>query len=310
MRIDLSSVPSAMDHRFGLPCPNWPVIGQWIEEHVGEECLDEVWTDIAQQWLEQLGSAMPYAYAIKQSEHFLLLSPADEQLADRLLRWCERSRKSILSELQGVGRDEGNGKFIVLALGDHETFYDYIAEFYPETGDFGPTSGVFVDPGYRQVVLCVQHQDYLQGVVAHELTHAMLRHLPLPLWLNEGVTQVMEGVVTGHSHFHMDRELADRHRSYWNRDSIHDFWSGRSFFFANEGQELSYNLAEVLVRNLIADYPGRILDFLNAASLSDAGEQGLVSTCGVSLNQRAAQFLGAGEWRPMADYGQSDAEVA
>jgi len=52
----------------------------------------------------------------------------------------------------------------------------------------------------------------------------------------------------------MNHELARRHRSYWNAESIHSFWFGDSFYFADVGQGLSYSLGQVLFRNLMADY--------------------------------------------------------
>jgi hypothetical protein len=304
MRIDLISIPNALDTRLGLPRPDWTVIRDWTEQHVAEEALDDAWTQLAQQWLEQLQRALPANYGIAQSEEFLLLSAADSATNGRLLRWCESFREKILDTLEGVARDEGYGKHVVLAFHDWETYYDYVADFYPDTGEFALSGGIFLDCGYGHFAVSTRSDHQLDRTIAHELTHAMLRHLPLPLWLNEGVTQVVEDLLIGSSHFRMDPELALRHRSYWNEESIHSFWSGDSFYFPDDGQELSYSLAQVLFRNLASDYPRRILDFLGAARFSDAGDEALLAACGVSLADRAAQFLGPGNWRPRSDYGQ------
>ena len=68
------------------------------------------------------------------------------------------------------------------------------------------------------------------------------------------VSLSFEDVAVGSSSFMMNHELARRHRSYWNAESIHSFRSGDSFYFADDGQGLSYSLGQVLFRNLMADY--------------------------------------------------------
>ncbi|REJ66418.1 MAG: hypothetical protein DWQ31_15260 [Planctomycetota bacterium] len=90
------------------------------------------------------------------------------------------------------------------------------------------------------------------------------------------------------------------------QDKIDSFWSGESFDLP-ESQELSYHLAVVLVRNLMSDYPRRVLDFLNSAEFSDAGNAALIDSCGISLVDLVGQFLGRGPWSPRTDY--SDAEA-
>jgi hypothetical protein len=134
----------------------------------------------------------------------------------------------------------------------------------------------------------------------------MLRHLPLPLWLNEGVTQVVEDLVLESSNFFINREQLERHRAYWNKDSIHTFWSGDSFDAADDGQHLSYSLAEVLIRNLMSDFPKSLLKFVTTAHYNDAGEEALRLTCGVGLAERVAQFLGPGNWQPRSSYESID----
>lgn len=74
------------------------------------------------------------------------------------------------------------------------------------------------------------------------------------------------------------------------------FWSGDSFISADDGQELSYDLAEVLFRNLMSDYPKKVNDILNNANYVDAGNAALLNACNESLVDRVSQFLGEGPW--------------
>jgi hypothetical protein len=302
--VELKAIPDAMETRLGLPRPNWAIIADWVEANVDQAAWDSVWSDIARQWLDQMHACLPAAYIICESENFLLLSSLDGASAERLLRWCEQFRNSILECLLSVAQDEGYGKHVVLAFESQETYYDYVADFYPEGGEFGASGGTYLNDGYGHIAIWIESRFDVHRTIIHELTHNLLDHLPLPGWLNEGTTQFMEDVLLESSSFTIDYELVQRHRAYWTAESIQEFWSGESFFSADEGQELSYHLAEVLVRNLCSDFSRKFQDFLRAADRRDAGDTAARAAFGVGLADRLAQFIGPGDWQPRADYGQ------
>ena len=301
MQNKLSSIPNAVAIRDGLPRPDWSVVAEWVGAHVAEADLDDAWTTLAGDWMGILASALPAGYRRSESDEFMLLMRGDARAAERILGWCEHARQVILDTLPDVARDDGFGKLVVLAFDSDEHYYDYIADFYPDEGEFGLSGGIFMAQGYGHFAFRVYSSGAHDRVIAHELNHALLRHLPLPLWLNEGVTQVMEDLVVGNSYFMVDREILRRHSEYWNETTIHEFWSGDSFDSPDDGQELSYHLAQVIVRNLMSDYPKQLLDFLLTATHEDAGNAALVQTCGVSLGERVAQFLGPGCWSPRSE---------
>jgi hypothetical protein len=307
VQISLASIPSALETRIGLPRPNWPTIFDWVENNVAREDMDRAWTQLAGDWLDALIASLPSGYGRTESPEFILLASGDARAARRILGWCESARRIILDTLSGVARADGYGKHVVLAFRDPETYYDYVADFYPDEGEFGLSGGMFLDHGYGHFVMCPAQCGDLDRTIAHELNHALLRHLPLPPWLNEGVTQVIEDLVVGGSTFMVDHEMRRRHRAYWNADTIDSFWSGTSFYSPDDGQELSYHLAQILFRNLMSDYPQKIHDFLNSANFADAGNAALVKLCGVSLDDRVKQFLGNGDWGPRSDYGADNA---
>jgi hypothetical protein len=302
MQISLTSIPNALEIRDSLPRPDWPVVSDWVEANIAGPALNDAWTQIARDWLEALIEALPAGYSCQESPEFMLLSNGDTRSCDRILQSCEASRQTVLEVLAGVARDEGYGKHVVFAFGDSATYFDYIADFYPDEGEFALSGGMFLDRGYGHFAMCMEYGGQRDRTIAHELNHAFLRHLPLPLWLNEGVTQVIEDMVVGASSFIVNREMLQRHRDYWNSDSIHLFWSGSSFFSPDDGQELSYHLSQILFRNLMSDFPQRITDYLNAAHFADAGNEAMMDVCRVSLSNRLAQFLGDGDWSPRTDY--------
>lgn len=305
--MDVTFVRDHMPVRHGLPRPDWNRIILGVEQLAGDRrdddaWLHETWTSIARSWLEALREALPN-YVVKESPQFLLLVAADDRRGDTLLRWAEHYRRSVLQILGDVGCEEGYGKHVLLAFDNREPFYSYICDFYPEEGEFADAGGIFLDHGYGHIALWTTGQYDLERTIAHELTHNLLRHLPLPLWLNEGVTQYVSDAAVGSSSFAMSSDLARRHRAYWNQSTIDNFWSGQSFTSPDDGQELSYNLAKVLFRNLNGDFSRRVRDFIRSANFADAGEQALVDTCGVRLEDRVVQFLGPGHWKPRNDYG-------
>lgn len=304
--LSLHAIPEAFEKGERFITPNWARIGDWVDENIPRDRLNEVWTQLARQWLEMLREVLSESYTITESEEFVLVANGDARLNNRMLASCEHARRTILKTLPDVACDEGYGKHVVLAFADTEDYYDYISDFYPEEGEFALSGGVFLDQGYGHFAICLAYGDDHERTIAHELNHNLLRHLPLPLWLNEGVTQVMEDLVVDSSYFYTNHEMVRRHRAYWNPGTIDDFWSGESFFSPDDGQELSYHLAQVLFRNLMADFPIQMSPLLNAANYEDAGNAALRQLCSVSLGERVKQFLGDGAWEPSRSYSEID----
>lgn len=306
MEDSLSSIPDAIEIRETLPRPNWDVIAKWIEEHFESDALNDAWTQIARDWLYRLSQSLSRKYKLYESSEFLLLA-ADETIANRVLRSSEWARQTILITLDGVAVEEGYGKHVILLLADVDNYYDYVTDFYPEEGEFALSGGMFIDEGYGHIAVCPTYGDDYERIIVHELNHTLLRHLPLPLWLNESVTQVMEDVVLQSSYFTVDHAIRCRHREYWTAETIHLFWSGDSFFLPDDGQELSYHLSHVLFRNLMSDHPKSVKEILKKANFKDAGNSAFIDTCKVTLADRVSQFLGSGPWAPRSDYDFSDA---
>ena len=138
----------------------------------------------------------------------------------------------------------------------------------------------------------------MQHVLMHELAHNSVAHLPLPLWLNEGVAQAIERLLKTRGEPVLDQELADDLRNYWTEENIQEFWAGTSFRQPGDAQKLSYSLAEVIVQ-LLAGGEGDFKEFLRRASYVDAGQTAALDCLGINLGDALATFLGPGEWRPV-----------
>ena len=97
------------------------------------------------------------------------------------------ARRRVLATLPGIAADHGHGKTVVMAFGDEESYYQYIANYGSESSQPEAFSGgMFIDAGYGHFVFAQGTFETMEPVVVHELTHCLVRHLPIPAWLNEG----------------------------------------------------------------------------------------------------------------------------
>ena len=138
------------------------------------------------------------------------------------------------------------GKHVAIIFKDLDHYYDYVSMFLPEEGEFGISSGMYINNGYGHFVFPTQDMEYAEPIAVHELTHACLSHLPIPTWLNEGLAVLMEEVLANNT-LYIDKEIVAQHHQYWNEENIQEFWSGDSFYASDEGQGLSYRIQEPAV---------------------------------------------------------------
>lgn len=294
--IKLLDIPNSVESRLGMPRLVWDVIIDWVDENVPEAQRDDAWQQLAEQWLAVLKESLPRPYSVERSESFLALCGVSDLVAP-ILSWCEHYDRKLRKILAGIAREDGQGP-IILHFHCRETYLDYVMDIYPETGEFADSGGMYLHYGFPHLAIWGQNAVDLERTIAHELSHDLLSHLPLPLWLNEGVTQVAEEMAMESSQFLMSPEIARQHREHWNPASIQRFWSGESFHGPGDEQRLSYSLAQVLIRNLMSDYPRKVAEFVRQANPDDSGDGALLATCGVSLESRVSQFLGAADWNP------------
>lgn len=278
--------------------PDWESIHKTIGKDLSEKELSAAWIIECEKWLEKISSELGDSYKTIESENFIILSSEEDDYNQYFLKFFEFSRDRILSTLENIASDEGYGKHVVLITADQETYYDYILMFYPEDAKVGLSSGVYLNSGYGHFVFPSHEINYTEPVAAHELTHACLSYLPIPNWLNEGLAVSMEDVVLSRDYFEINKEIISKHQKYWNEENIQSFWEGSSFSNTDEGQELSYHLAQLLVRNISHDYE-QFTDFTNHAHKDDAGEKASHEYLNISLGDLLVGVLGEGEWSPL-----------
>ncbi len=297
-RFELAALDGAFTLTERLPHPEWRAIRRWVKEQGGKSRRFEAWFCVIEYWLGRLQKALGHRYRIYHSDRFHLVSPKSKTDCQLLLDFAKMARTTILEALPGVACDPPSGHYVIVATATLDTYYQYISHCYPE-GEFGFSGAIFLGGDCAHVTLTPSEAIPSERMLAHELAHACLDRLPLPPWLNEGVTMIMvKATFDESSLFVLSRESVETHRTYWSTHGLQAFWSGKAFHRPDEGQRLSYELAEIMVRNLLGDHKDRFLDFLRRARKGDCGENAAREVLGVSLGNYAALFLGKGDWTP------------
>jgi hypothetical protein len=308
MRSEELDISSSLTWEEGLPRPQWDLINTWVESRCEPDSRQDAWDSVVRQWLAQLGEGLGGTYESVDCDHFVVLTSQPDATGRPLLEFAEQCRAGLLSLFDGVVDFDGFGKQVVVALRNQDDYYRYICQYFPE-GEHGGSGGVHIREGYPHVALYGKQMWVLQNTLAHELTHVSLHHLSMPLWLEEGLAQMIEHDMTGRSLLMVDGELARRHKRYWGKHGLDNFWRGQGFGRPGKVQELNYQLAEILVRLLVEQGRPRWLGwdrgpqrrffaFLRGAKESDCGEEACMEHLGFGLSDLAGRFLGQGAWSP------------
>lgn len=282
-----------------LPLPDWNAMQAPVDAFGG--ALHIFWSGAARAWLEELGATLGKHYAITESKNFMWLAALRTREQQIALNYAEQTRRRILQFLTGIARDDGYGKTVILVFDSMERYYDYIAHYYPDSpehGEFAFSGGMFIDDGYGHFVFVADDLQRLEPVIAHELTHCLVRHLPLPAWVNEGIAVNTEQRLCPPqgSMFTLD-ELREKHLLFWNDETIQEFWSGKSWLRPDDGNLLSYDLAKTFITLAARDW-NAFVPFINAADSADAAEAAARQYLGYSVAHLAEAVLGVDRWVP------------
>jgi hypothetical protein len=295
--IDLKQVEGAFDFEEGFTRPDWKVIHRAVAQRAaGLDELQAVWVQVARQWVQRLRSDLGGEYQVRESRAFLLLSALGEEASDKVLAFAERTREQICAQLRDAAWTSGLGKHVILLFAEEDDYYQYVSWFHRD-GTHPTSGGCLLSGGYTHIA--APYEPFtVRRMLAHELTHNLLAHHPyLPLWLNEGLATTCDRSVSSEPAPVLDAELKQRHLEFWNEENIQKFWSGVSWREPGVSNELSYNLAEIMVI-LLSEQGGNWGAFVKQAHADDAGQTAALDCLGMDLGDAMARFLGEGSWRP------------
>ncbi|WP_254508544.1 hypothetical protein [Anatilimnocola floriformis] len=281
--------------------PDWDRIGEWVELYVEKEDQFKAWTELALQWLHLINEQFGDRYQILETKHFLLFGFPGEVRLSSLGSHAEDCRRGLQQNLPGLAKFTTPGKTPILIFAGNDAYYAHVADYHGD-GEYGGSSGMHIRNSYSHVAMLQILGNDLFQTSAHELTHAALAHLTLPLWIEEGLAQLFEHDL-GNKQFYLNPKDVGEQKAFWRAEGLEKFWSGDGFSSPGDMQKHSYQLAEILLRLLLTDYQPRwfgfdqsplrkLMNFLKYANRDDAGESAAQMQLGLSLEDIAAKSLG------------------
>ncbi len=253
---------------------------------------------VALEWVERTNAPFGGRYHVRHhDDNWALWLPRSGVPEDALLTYVARAWTRARASLVSIAEPEPSKPLIILLFDDHDDYYRYLSEFYPE-GEWGSSSGVLVRDGFPHIALAPNTVAGLEQAIAHELGHLCLVGLELPQWLDEGLAELSRDTFDSRAHIPMDARRAEATRDVWHRNGLDDFWSGSAFHRADEMQQASYALADIITRSIASTHAARLASFVRDARCDDHGEASARKHLGTTLSDIAGRFLGPGEWSP------------
>lgn len=284
-------LPASLLDAGGLPVVDWEAVQRWIASVPGEPAKAKAWSSCERAWLAHLRSALGQGYRMRSQGTAILVSTLPTHVADASLAFVNKTVQRIVRVLDGVAATPEWGHDILIVFDEDEPYYRYVSHYYPEAGEFAASSGMYINRGCGHFVTVKADLRAVEPVIAHELTHACLSHLPIPAWLNEGLAVNTEHRLCPPPQAPANpRQMHERHLRFWGPEEIQEFWSGKSFLRNDEGNELSYDLARVLVSQFATGWD-QFRQFAIAANLADGAASSAREHLGIDLGAAACAVL-------------------
>lgn len=275
-----------------LPVPDWAAVSRWVESISLKSDQAEAWTDAERAWLLHLGAALGPRHRLSEQGGMAVLSALEPNIVRATLEFMSRTQSRITRVLEGVAVTPSWGKDILVVFEDQESYYNYVSRYYPDAGEFAISGGMHIDAGCGHFVTVQNDLRMVEPVIAHEMTHGCLSHLPLPAWLNEGLAVNTENRLCPPQQvaLYTPSQMHGKHLAFWGPNKIQEFWSGKSFRRSDEGNMLSYDLARIIVEQFASEWSA-FRDFCLDANLADAGATAARRHLGIDLGEAVSALL-------------------
>ena len=276
----------------GVPVLDWQALATWASAFDTAHDRAEAVNLGRRAWLLHLRDALGSHYWLHESEHALVLSSLERISAKAMAEYIESTRRRLPSVLPGIASLEPEHRSILVLVEDEDSYYQYVATYYPEEGEFAFSGGMFIKEGCPHFVAKLTDKLAIEPVIAHEMCHSSVAHLGLPLWLDEGIAVNTERRLAGaQPRLQTPQQLHAMHESFWTADRMREFWSGDSFLRTDDGNLLSYELARILVDYMSREWEG-FVSFATHAHREDSGAAAAKQFLGLDLGVSVCAILG------------------
>jgi hypothetical protein len=255
----------------GFPVLDWQAVSDWLASIADPQSRQRARDASRRAWLLHLRDAMGTDFRLHESDHALVLSSLEPKVAAAAADYIAKTRSRVGRVLNRLAALPPGERSILLVMDDEAMYYQYVAGYYPDEGEFALSGGMFVNAGCPHFIVKRADLTQVEPVIAHELTHSAVSHLQLPLWLDEGIAVNTEHKLAGaQPGLYTPQEMRARHLRFWGEEEIQQFWSGDSFHRSDEGNMLSYDLARIMVDQMARSWD-RFEGFALNARREDAG---------------------------------------
>jgi hypothetical protein len=303
------AVDEHCERRQGYMLMAWADVHHWLSKIELSKHQSAAWREAKRAWLLHMRCALGPSFKLRESKNVLLLSSLETKVASATLDYMERTLQRVTRMLDGVARMPVAEQEVMIIFDDEESYYRYVSCYYPEAGEYASSGGMHINAGCSHYATVKADLRLIEPVIAHEMTHGCLDHLPLPAWLNEGLAMNVEHQLFPTPQPHTSRQLHAKHLTFWRPQTIQEFWSGRSFLRPDEGSMVSYDLARLMVEQMSHPWEP-FKQFVLAADGADAGFAAAREHLGVDLGEVVCALLEQTSptalWTP--DPGQWDGE--
>lgn len=223
-------------------------------------------------WLDEVRSALAVEHRRLRTANTEVIVPLRAAVGVDVAQAGERALAVIHDALRKIRGDAPIRAIAIVAIAPTDAFIDFTSHFFSEDSHTATFGGLYIREGSVMPLLAINamQKGHALSVLAHELTHHALRDARLPLWIEEGLTQMMEERVTGLLAFTLTEAEREEHANEWTREALEEFVEGTSFFSPHgDRQRLAYHLAQWFARACLTTQPERYFAFARACAQED-----------------------------------------
>lgn len=261
--------PEALDAFFhfeaGFHRADWQAIDNWVNANISPIDTEAAYTDAALAWVTKLCEDLGGDYFILQSNQTILLCDQPRDRAHWLLDYTGQVATTIKNHLGQTAWAGAFGQKVVLLFSDEDDYYQYLS-YHSQDGEQASSGGVCIHSGYTHIAIPWHGQlDTAANTIVHELTHDCLSHLPLPLWLNEGIAVTVQKAIAPPEHglTQSDHSKLSTTMMNWRSDTSA---SGPRRTFKVFGQALHFSFRAIRMNSATVSPKCSLNCYLNAAT--------------------------------------------
>jgi hypothetical protein len=290
--IDLEAVRGMLVRREGLSHVDWSLADAWLQRHHPDDPLMR--RAIAAAWLELLREELAGDYQAWRTLRYDALTPFDGTLGQRIRSAADRSLDELTRSLKPIRGEEPIPAFVMVGVSSREDYSSFLSPMFSD-GQQATSGGIYArehDGQPPMLVLNLVNRGESDSTIAHELTHHALADAGIPLWIEEGLTQMMEERVTHTANFLVNAEAISKMRSRWSGERAFEFLDGRGYGSPDDDdQQLAYLLSQWIVRRCLEERPKPFFAFLRACRETEP-DDACVKHMGCTTEELARDMAG------------------